>query len=154
VHVDTVPIPNDPHGQTRSRFGKHKDTDVIIFHNDDARFTLEIGIVSDPNNPNNEPVLCEDKKGKVPVTPMPTHVGVGQTGEYTICQAFKGADFKYTATIGSAKTEDPIIIIENSKASFTLGVVGIVIVAAIGATIGAIVANYFAARRLARLRRD
>ena len=148
VHVDTFPIPNDPLNshQTRSKFGKHKDTDNIIFHNDDTQSSLEVNIISDPAN---GPVLCKKNDNKSPVT-LPLSVGVGDKEKYTICQAFKGNDFKYTAKIGTTKLEDPIIIIEKSSASFTVDVVGIAIVAVIGAAIGALVANYFAARRWAR----
>jgi hypothetical protein len=143
VRVDTVPIPNDPQNrhQTRSKFGKSKDTDAIIFSNKDTQSSLKIDITSDPAN---GPVLCQEKDNKTPIA-LPATVGVNAEGKYTICRDFKGAEFKYTATIGTALAEDPIIIIE--KKSFSVGVVGIVVAAAVGATIGAAVANYFATRR-------
>ncbi|HKE44132.1 MAG TPA: hypothetical protein VKB41_06300 [Steroidobacteraceae bacterium] len=146
VHVDTVPIAGGQ--QTRSRFGKPKDTDAIIFHNDDTQSSLQISITSDPAN---GPVLCKENNNKIPV-PLPVSVPVGDKGKYTICQDFKGADFKYTAKIGTAVAEDPIIIIEKSKAIISVGLGGVLAAGAIGAVIGAVIANYLASRRMARLK--
>lgn len=145
VHVDTVPVSNDPQydHQTRSKFGKPKDTDTIVFHNDDTQSSLKIEITSDPAS---GPVLCEANNNKKPVVPIPD-VGVKDKARYTICQDFKGAEFKYTATIGTTKPEDPIIIIESK--AFSVGVVGVLVAVAAGAAIGVVVANYFASRRRA-----
>ena len=65
-----------------------------------------------PKPPATELPFCENN-GTTPETLAP--IPPGGSGETRICSGFGGGEFLYTAQIGTANPEDPIVIIEKSK---------------------------------------
>jgi hypothetical protein len=129
---------NEIEGKTVSKFGKPKDSDKIVFHNQHATGTLTVVINSDPQFGN---ALC---KGTQPVTTFT--VAPTAKEAFSICNAYQGEMFKYTAQINGFQLEDPIIIIE--KSGFTIGPVAfttVIVVTAAAAALG-----FFLGLKLAR----
>jgi hypothetical protein len=77
----------------------------------------------DPLCENNQPV-------KFPIT-------IPRNGDRTmhVCKTFDGDEFLYTAQIGQADPEDPIVIIEKTKSFMLTPLTSALIAAAIGAAI-------------------
>lgn len=96
--------------KTVSRFA----ADIIWFHNDDATSDLTIGFK--PNQPDTL-AFCKNKnddhtKGTTTLT-----IKAGKKDGVYICSDYPGTTFGYTAKIGSADLEDPIIILGKDSKS-------------------------------------
>ena len=124
---------SDKNGQTVSKFGKPKDSDKIVFHNDHP--TNELVITTE------SPALCKSKTSPAEQT---IHVPGGGTMAYVVCDAFQGDSFKYTATIAGSLPEDPIIIIE--KSGFLSPVLINVLVGVGGLVVGLLISKFLARR--------
>jgi len=101
---------NEKNGQTVSKFGKAKDSEKIVFHNQHPTQTLTVTVVGE--TPAAGVPLCEGP-GQNTVSSF-TVAAAGQQA-YKICNAYLADTFKYTATIQGATPEDPIIIIERKR---------------------------------------
>src|SRR5262245_453114 len=111
-------------GQTMSQYSMDKN-DKIDFINADSAGTL----VVEPKVADSS-MFCEKNGTKLPsVTVPPSDHKVVK-----ICGDFQGGEALYTAKIGTAAPEDPIIIFEKTMArmDFTTGVL-------VGVVVGAIV---------------
>ena len=101
---------NDKGGKTVSKFGKPRDNDKIVFHNQHPSNTLTVTIEGEPEA---GIALC---KGSQEITSFTvTPADPGQKKAFSICSDYRGETFKYTATIAGSEPEDPIIIIERSN---------------------------------------
>lgn len=87
-----------------------------------------------------------DMNGKTPITLQPIEKGKPQTVK--ICDDYQGREFLYTAQIGQAALEDPIVIIEKSK-NFALDPLATLF---LGAVIGAGIAYFIVKSRANRTR--
>lgn len=93
---------------TYSGFGVGDDKHVF-FYNNHATDTLTV-VIKDATAQSSP--LCENNSKGPKVTAFP--VDHGQFEKFAVCEDFTGASFKYTATIGNAAPEDPIVIVEKS----------------------------------------
>jgi hypothetical protein len=89
-------------------------------------------LVISPKPPAATLPFCENN-GTTPETLPP--IPPGGSGETKICGNFAGEEFLYTAQIGTAAPEDPIVIIEKSKLYYWDPAVAAVAGALIGAGI-------------------
>ena len=82
--------------------------ETVVFHNYDSNDPLVVAIQGDKRD--SPPVLCDTngEAAKQPITIGP----LGSKG-YGICRNYQGTHFTYTAKIGGAAGEDPIVIIER-----------------------------------------
>jgi hypothetical protein len=120
-------------GQTQSQFGKVKDSDKIVFYNQDPAATLTVTIKGDQPGVS---ALCKPNgQGVDSFTVAPAERSKG----FTICDGYQAATFKYTAQVGTAAPEDPIIIIERwSIANSTVGIITAAGLAVAGLIVGAL----------------
>jgi hypothetical protein len=95
-------------GKTTSKFRVGK-TEKVVFHNRDSQGTLTVSVASEPGM---ETALC------VAGTKVETFTITPQEKKkvFDICGDYRGETFKYTAQIGTAAIEDPIVIIETGYA--------------------------------------
>ena len=124
---------NDKNGQTVSVYGKLKDNENIVFHNDHP--TNELTITTDAA------ALCKSKSSPAEMT---IHVPAMGKMPYVVCGGFQGSSFKYTATIAGSLPEDPIIIIE--KSGFLTPVILTGLAAAGGLILGWLISKFLARR--------
>lgn len=94
-------------GQTVSKFGKANDNEKIVFINEDAGANLTVTIIGDAAGK----ALCKPSGQKEAAT-FTVDPG-GKSKAYTVCNDFQGTAFKYSAQVGTATVEDPMIIIER-----------------------------------------
>jgi hypothetical protein len=94
--------------QTMSSYRVPK-SDKVVFVNASKTDTLVIT----PKPPETTLPFCESNK-TTPI-PMPLTVAASGSGTVHICKNWNGTEFLYTAQIGTAAAEDPIVIIEKSK---------------------------------------
>lgn len=80
----------------------------VIFRNSDLNDPLRVTIQPEPGF---RSVVLVDEKGND--VEMPFDVGPRGSMEFTISKRYDGTYFKYTAKIGGANEEDPIVIIEK-----------------------------------------
>jgi len=99
---------NDNGGKTVSKFGKPRDNDKIVFHNQHPGNSLEVSIEGEPDA---GIALCKGAQKIETFTVTPAE----QKKAFSICSDYRGETFKYTATIAGSEPEDPIIIIERSN---------------------------------------
>ena len=125
----------DRNGQTVSKFGKPKDSDKVVFHNQHP--SNELVITTDAA------ALCKSKNGPAEMT---IHVPAGGKMAYVICDAFQGDSFKYTATIAGSAPEDPIIILEKSAIGPLLPPPVLNVVIAVGAFVIGLLVSKFLSR--------
>lgn len=93
-------------GKTVSKFGKTKDNDKVVFHNQHGTDTLQVKILGDAVA---NKALCQGSMSFPEFS-----VGPKDKKAFEICQGYGGQEFEYTAQIGTFALEDPIIIIERS----------------------------------------
>jgi hypothetical protein len=98
----------DKNEETFSKFGKPKDSDKIVFHNQHPSKTLTVTIQSEPQAGS---ALCKGNTAVDAFSVTPAE----QKKSYTICKDYEAEIFKYTATIAGSAPEDPVIIIERAK---------------------------------------
>ncbi|HZF15725.1 MAG TPA: hypothetical protein VE046_07265 [Steroidobacteraceae bacterium] len=92
-------------GQTVSKI-INRDLDTIVFINKE---TAPLLITTDAPGS----VFCElNATTKIP---EPVTIGGNARREVAVCTAFPGKEFKYTAQVGAAAPEDPMIIIERGS---------------------------------------
>jgi hypothetical protein len=96
-------------GKTVSKFGKPKDNDKVVFHNQHDSATLSVKILGDAVA---NKALCQGSMSFPEFTVDPK-----AKKAFEICQGYGGQEFEYTAQIGAFALEDPIIIIERSGGS-------------------------------------
>jgi hypothetical protein len=146
-------------GQTQSQFGKVKDSDKIVFYNQDPAATLTVTIKGDQPGvsalckPNGQgvdslTVTLKSEQPGVSVLCKPNGQPAGdsftvapaeRSKGFTICDGYQAATFKYTAQVGTAAPEDPIIIIERwSIANSTVGIITAAGLAVAGLIVGAL----------------
>jgi hypothetical protein len=128
-------------GQTQSQFGKVKDSDKIFFVNQDPAATLTVTIKGEQGS---QSALCKPNgQGVDSFTVAPTERSKG----FTICDGYQGATFKYTAQVGTAAAEDPIIIIERwSIANATVSLTTAAVLTVAGLIVGGFVSRWLAKR--------
>jgi hypothetical protein len=126
---------NEKNGQTVSKFGKAKDGEKIVFHNQHPAQPLSVSVIGEPPSAG---VPLSD--GTNPVSSFTVSVAEGKKA-FWIRAGYLAETFKYTATIQGSVPEDPIIIIERKRAfespivAATIGAVaGFVLGLAVGAT--------------------
>jgi hypothetical protein len=128
-------------GKTTSKFKVGK-TESVIFRNRDPQGTLTVSVASEPDKGT---ALCVagTKVETFTITPQE------KKKAFDICGDYRGETFKYTAQIGTAAVEDPIVIIETGYA-LTNPIVIIEVIAAGVVLLGA----YFLGRWHAGRRRQ
>jgi hypothetical protein len=133
---------NDQNGKTQSQFGKAKDSEKIVFFNDSSTATLTVTIQSQPGM---GVALCDKNGlGVDSFTVAPTE----KTKAFTICNAYQGTTFKYTAQVGTAAVEDPIIIIERySSIAISVPLTTAIGIAAVALVAGAAIATWWSRRQ-------
>lgn len=136
---------NEEQGKTLSKFGKAKDNEKIVFNNQHPTAALAVTIVTPPDI---RSVLCE--KDGTTAAPNPFSVPNLKSTGYWVCNDYQGTSFKYTAQVGTAAPEDPIIIIERSSHSgISVPIAGTVGIALAAFILGAAIAMMWARSRTA-----
>ena len=102
-------------GNTISKFGVPRNGQVVFLN---QHATDSLHVVIEGASADSSP-LC---KGGQKIVSF--DVAAGKKDGYKICSDFEGVAFKYSATVGNAATEDPIVIIETSGFSTTEALVG------------------------------
>ena len=97
--------------QTMSSYRVPK-SDKVVFDNASTTDTLVITPKDDGVDPPETLPFCESDK-TTPI-PMPLTVAASGSGTVHICKNWNGTEFLYTAQIGTAAVEDPIVIIEKT----------------------------------------
>lgn len=120
--------------KTVSKFGVTK-TKRVVFHNQHATDTLVVTI--DGATADRSP-LC---KGQQKIVSFDVTAVEKEEG-YKICKDYPLDTFKYTATLGTAAAEDPIVIIETSWFFGGDALVAAVIGAGVGAIVTAVVLKF------------
>lgn len=98
-------------GRTVSKFKVGK-TEKVVFRNRDPEDTLAVTITSEPGKGN---ALCDGQTEVVAFSITPQE----KKKSFNICPDYHGESFKYSAQIGTATVEDPIVIIETGYALTT-----------------------------------
>jgi len=102
LRITVIPDPKPPYLRTVTKIGKKKDEKKIVFLNESKTDVLTMTLY------NADPLLYDVKSGTFTFT-----VAANEEKTFSVRRdAAVGADFKYTAQIGRAAPEDPIIIIE------------------------------------------
>jgi hypothetical protein len=123
---------DEKNGKTQSKFATNK-VDKVVFVNKHTSATLNVTA--------SDPALCQ---GGQAVLSFDVTV-VEQRETFEICKDFHGAEFKYTAQLGSLPIEDPIIIIEHASVIESYGTL---LLFAGSAALGLLAGYYFGMRRV------
>jgi hypothetical protein len=115
---------------SKFRLGK---TDAVVFRNAHQTDTLTVKVTDDSGQPSG--ALCDSTGNVTTFTVAPK-----AKMNFSVCPGFTGDSFKYSAQIGTAALEDPIVIIEpNAFVDNTAVLVG-------GAAVIGFLAGYFVSR--------
>lgn len=118
----------DGQEQTVSQFVIDDKAQVTFENAADKQLSVSIKDATEQDSP-----LCQGN------TPAPSfQVDAGDSKKLMVCDDTEWTEFKYTATVEDALPEDPIVIIEKSKAALNL-VSAIVVGFLVGAVLAVVI---------------
>ena len=130
--------------QTMSSY-KVPKSDKVVFVNASTTDTLVITPKTRSDLQTTLPFCESDKTTPIP---MPLTVAASGSGTVHICKNWNGTEFLYTAQIGTAAAEDPIVIIEKPKLNFYTPEVAFLA----GAVLAAVITYFIMKSRASRTR--